>query len=186
MIKYPLTIAGMSGASIGAQSQKTITDDAGLSHLQTLVLKNVGFYSPFAVERLLPQYPTDRWSVYCAILRTIVLGVQSPAILEQLDWKRIFVLLVEQLSLEDIQMDKKLNQLRYSAGLINAEVAEYVEKEICAQAFAPRVIKKSSGNGRKYYQEGFAANGGLVLDASKFGVSNISEAVELFEKVVAL
>ncbi|MEA4962854.1 glycosyltransferase family 2 protein [Lutispora sp.] len=185
-IRYPLTIAGMSSASIGAQSQKTITSDAELTQLQNMKLKNVGVYSQFSVERLLPRYPTDRWSLYCGILRTIALGVQLPDILEQLDWKKVFELLVEQLSIEDIQIDKKLNMLRYSASLIRAEIAEYVEKEICARVFTPRIIEKYSYDGMKYYQEGFTDNGGLVLDASKFGVSNIYEAVQLFEKIVAL
>ncbi|WP_312336523.1 glycosyltransferase family 2 protein [Anaerospora hongkongensis] len=185
VISYPLTIAGTSKSSVGAQSQKTITGDAELTEFQTLILKTVGSYSPFSLERLLPQYPTDRWSLYCAILRTVVLGLQSPDILEKLEWKQIFVLMVEQLSIEDILIERKLNQLRYSASLIHEEIVEYVETEICAQAFTPQVIEKSPYNGRKY-QEGFADNGGLVLDASKFDVSNISEAVQLFENLTAL
>ncbi len=186
VIRYPLTIAGNSSASVGRRSGKVITGNSELTQFQNLLLKNVGFYSPFSVERLLPQYPTDRWSVYCAILRTVALGLQLPAILEQLDWKKIIDLLVEQLSMEDILIERKLNMLRYSASLINAEIAEYVEKEICAQAFTPRIIEKSPDDGRKAYTEGFIDGGGLVLDASKFGVSNIYEAVELFEKIVAL
>nr|WP_284708657.1 glycosyltransferase [Sporomusa sphaeroides] len=186
VISYPLTIAGMSSASVGAQSQRASINEIVRMQYQKILFKTIGFYSPFSVERLLTSHPTDRWIVYCSVLRTVALGVQSSAILEQLDWKKIFGLLAEKLSLNDSQIEKKLNQLRYSASLINAEVAEYVEKEICAGAFNPRIIEKSPEDGRKYYQEGFAANGGLVLDASKFGVSNICEAVELFEKLTAL
>lgn len=186
LIRYPLTIAGNSSASIGRQSSKVITGNTELAQRQKLLLKNVGFYSPFSVERLLPQYSGDIFSVYNTILRTVALGLQSPGMLEQLDWKKIIGLLVERLSMEDILLERKLNQLRYSASLINAEVVEYVEKEICAQAFVPRIIEKSPDDGRKGYTEGFIDGGGLVLDASKFGVSNIYEAVELFEKIVAL
>lgn len=186
VINYPLTIAGMSSASIGAQSQMANTNETVRMQYQNMLIKTIGFYAPFSIERLLPRYPTDRWSVYCAILRTVALGVQAPTILEQLDWKKIFGLLVEQLSLEDIRIDQRLNQLLYSAGLINAETTEYVEKEIFVQASTPRIIEKIQDDGKKCFQEGFTANGGLVLDASKFGVSNIFEAVQLFEKIVAL
>lgn len=186
VIRYPLTIAGNSSASIGRRSSKVIIGNTELAQRQRLLLRNVGFYSPFSVERLLPRYPKDRWSVYGAILRTVAMGIQSPDILEQIDWKKIIGLLVEQLSMEDILLERRLNQLRYAACLINAEVAEYVEKEICAQAFVPRIIEKSPDDGRKGYKEGFVDGVGLVLDASKFGVSNVYEAVELFEKIVAL
>ena len=33
----------------------------------------------------------------------------------------------------------------------------------------------------KTYEEGFTADGGVVLDASRYGVTNIYEAVQLFK-----
>jgi glycosyltransferase involved in cell wall biosynthesis len=192
VIKYPLTIAGISSASIGRMAHRVITESAEMTKFQNLQSRNLRSkilmhsYMSFSIERLLPKYTSDKCLVYSNLLRTVALGVQSPDLLENFDWKKIIGLLVEFLSIEDVLIEQKLNLLRYSASLIDADIAEYVEKEICTRYFSPRLIEKSPGDEKKGYPEGFVDGGGLILDASKFGVSNIYEAVGLFEKIVNL
>ena len=63
--------------------------------------------------------------------------------------------------------------------------SKWFEEEVLKKALMPhnrddQVLKQRLA--QKSYQEGPEAGGGEILDASKFGVSNIVEAVELFER----
>ena len=69
---------------------------------------------------------------------------------------------------------------------VSTEFAEWYKKEIlvCTERTSMLYIDKEglqSINNRKKYVEGYAENGGVTLDASRFGVTNIYEAVQLFK-----
>ena len=190
IIRYPLTIAGMTNSSIGMLSNRAITDNDEMNeiHETRKNTDNIGGYAPSSLERLLPTYDTDRASLYRSVLRVVARGALPIDLFDMIDWKNIFTFIAEQLSIDDIQLDRKLNWLRYSASLINEDVAKYVNEQLYAKLIVPRVVVPVSEEKiiQKRYEEGFMHNGGLTLDASKFGVTNVYEAAKLFEDLTGL
>ena len=55
--------------------------------------------------------------------------------------------------------------------LVRVEGISYINKEI---------LKKSKSV--KAYREGYCSGGGVILDATRYGVTNIYEAMKLFEE----
>ncbi len=188
MIKYPLTIAGMTGASIGMLSNKSIKNNIELNEV-LVDRKNtdyIGGYADSSIERLLPAYDTDRSSLYRSILRMIARGSLPSELINYIDWKKTFLFIAQQLSIDDVQIDRKLNLLRNSASRFNEDIARYVNEELCNKLIKPVKVSKIPINDSKTYKEGFTKEGGLILDASKFNVSNVYDAAKLFENLTGL
>ncbi|MBN7573056.1 hypothetical protein C1H57_00375 [Clostridium sp. 2-1] len=191
-IKYPLTIAGMTGASVGAQSNSAATkiEDSNSRMDEVIKTSNIGGFSTSYVERLMPEVTTDISSLYNSILRAIARGACSEEFLDNLlNWKQMFTECIMQLDIRDVLFDKKLHYFRYTASKHGDEFLKWFDENIYEKAIMPRKIddeKKDEVVKRKSYKEGPMENGGEVLDASKYGVTNVYEASLLFEKVTGL
>ncbi|MCX7714596.1 MAG: glycosyltransferase [Clostridia bacterium] len=186
-IKHPITIAGMTNSSVGLTSNEKSADDkeVNIKIAQRNKTDNVGGYALTPLERLIPPYETDRVSLYRSIMRAIALGLLPKNLLSSIDWKKIFSFIAAQLSVDDVQIDLKLKLLKNCAKSISEEVFRFVDGELYSNMTVPRETAKITNNA-KLYEEGFTPDGGIVLDASKFGVNNIFEAAELFEKLTGL
>lgn len=191
-IKYPLTIAGMTGASVGAQSNSAATkiEDSNSRMDEVIKTSNIGGFSTSYIERLMPEVTTDISSLYNSILRAIARGACSEEFLDNLlNWKQMFTECIMQLDIRDVLFDKKLHYFRYTASKHGDEFLKWFDENIYEKAIIPRKIddkKKEEAVKRKSYKEGPMENGGEVLDASKYGVTNVYEASLLFEKVTGL
>lgn len=189
-LEYPLTIAGMSSGSVGAKSNRgTITT----KEFQELIAEgnrdhNLGGFCLSYLERYLPFTRTDTWSLYCSFLRAISIGVLPERYLyEVLDWKRIFTQLGSELDIRDVSFDRKIHEMRYAAMLHGDEFLRWFDETIYHKSLIPRKInnkKIEELRMKKSYKEGELAMGGVVLDASKYQVNNIYDAVKLFEKLI--
>ena len=76
--------------------------------------------------------------------------------------------------------ERDINQLYSFFKLINEDIAKWFKNEIYDKAFDREPEKNKIDNKiEKVYSEGADANGAYCLDASKYGVTNIYEAVKL-------
>lgn len=189
-IEYPLTIAGMSDSSVGAQSNKgTITTQ----EFQKLIEEgnrdhNLGGFCLSYLERYLPDTSTDTWSLYSCFLRAISIGVLPESYFDKaFDWKHIFTKLSSELDLRDVGFDRKIHEMRYAAMLHGDEFLQWFDQTIYHKTLIPKKIdnkKIEQVRMQKSYKEGELGNGGMILDASKYQVKNIYDAVKLFEKLI--
>ncbi len=185
-IYYPLTIAGMSELSLGALGTKIMKYDTKnqMKHkasLSTIVNMNGNAVSFF--ERIVPDYKYDTVAFYWAFFRNMNNGNIKSEELNNFDWRAMILNIARQLNADNEFFVKQLDCMRYSAKLIDNDMVDFLEKNIVGKLLEPRI--KSEVCYYKVYKEGFE-NGGLTLDASKFGVTNSAEAVILFENITGL
>lgn len=190
-IRYPLTIAGMSGGSMGAKANMIYElkeeEAAFLNDLKKTA--NIGAYSASPYERLMPEVTTDKSSLYNCILRMIARGVIAESDLEYFDFRGWFLDVFRQMDIRDPLFDKKVHYFRYTASLHGEEFLKWFDETIYQKAFIPREIDEDKLAGirqKKCYKEGTDSYGGQTLDASKYGVYNVYEASLLFEKISGL
>ena len=191
-MRYPLTIAGMSSGSIGANANKSITKDsehrANVASVQRD--NNVGGFCTTYMERLIPETGTDVSSLYNCLLRMVSIGVLPEEELEEkLDWQKVYLNLYSGMDARDVAYDKKIHEMRYAASRHGDDFLRWFDEEIFIPALEPHIydevaIRKNSD--KKTYTEGKMDNGGCILDASAKGVSNIYEATVLFAKMTEL
>jgi glycosyltransferase involved in cell wall biosynthesis len=191
-IRYPLAIAGMTGASIGAKSNTgaATVEDSNNRVKETIKTNNIGGFSTSAIERLMPEVITDISSLYNSLLRAIARGVLPIEFLDNLfNWKRMFIECINQLEVTDVLFDKKLHYFRYIAAKHGDEFLKWFDEFIYEKAIIPRKIDNKvieEHLKRKTYKEGTTESGGQILDASRYGVTNVYEASLLFEKITQL
>lgn len=191
-MRYPLSIAGMSSGSIGANANKGITKDSELKANMESVQRdnNVGGFCSTYMERLIPDMGTDVNSLYYCLLRMVSIGVLGEEELdEKLDWQKVYRDLYKGMDVRDVAFDRKIHEMRYAASKHGDGFLQWFDEEIYNPALEPYVYDEEvirNNSNKKTYTESKMDNGGWVLDASKKGVSNIYEATVLFEQMTEL
>lgn len=190
-IRFPLTIAGMSSGSVGANANTGKRTNEEFDKLMDEVSKdnNMGGFAPSYYERLLPQTGTDTSSLYGSLLRIISFGILPKEYLEAFDWKRIFLQLAAELDIRDVAYDCKIHQMQYAASFHGEEFLDWFNEAIYEPGLTPRVIdeeKIKANAAKRKYSVGEAENGSLTLDASEYGVQNVYDAVQLFKRLMPL
>lgn len=191
-IKYPLTIAGMSSGSIGADANSAKKTDAEFEKMMREVRadNNIGGFCSSAYERLLPQTGTDTAALYGSLLRAIAIGVLPESYLtEVFDWKKMFRRLADELDIRDVAFDRKIHNMRYAAMQHGEDFLEWFDKVIYNPMLEPHMLDEGhlyQAEQRKTYTNHRTENGGMVLDASEHGVENIHDAVQLFVRLSEL
>lgn len=192
-IKYPITIAGMSSNSIGYTANKPVSNmkKGNIIDKESRATNNIGGFSRTFIERLIPQnLGSDVSSLYDCLLRVVARGIFPIEYIDNLfDFKKMFIECYKLLDVRDVYYDKKIHIMRYTASLHGEEFLKWFDDTIYKEALIPRVIdeeKINSVSKKKTYSEGKTELGGIILDASKYNVSNIYEASKLFEKITNL
>lgn len=191
VIDFPLIIAGMSNNSLGYVVGKSAGQDA-TSKKDREILKsshrgaNIGIYVLNGIVYDIPIGKGEVFSLYANFMRAIQLGVLPEAWKEELfDYKKIFTEFFEEHTYLDDEYDKYLHCARFVAMQRGEEFLKWFDENIYEPAVIPKYYnKKTIENKKKSYQVGISPAGGLILDASYYGVSNIAEAVKLFERFV--
>lgn len=191
-LRYPLAIAGMSSGSVGASAntaKKTNAEFEKMMH-ETQKDNNVGGFCSSYYERFLPATGTDTSSLYGSLLRAVSIGVLPESYLtEVFDWKKMFSKLASELDIRDVAFDRKIHEMRYAAMMHGEEFLSWFDETIYHPMLEPKYVddeKIKKSELEKTYKTGKTAQGGLVLDASEYGASNIYEAVKLFEKSIRI
>lgn len=190
-IEYPLTIAGMSNNSLGYVVSKPINKDVESEKdadikKSSIMGDNVGIYVINGIVREIPLGSGNVFSMYANLYRAIQLGVLPE------EWrgtllndKIMFLQIIQEYSPLDDNFDKYIHYDRYLAELKGSEFLKWFDETIYKVVMQPRYFEKEKEETiEKSYKEGPTEGGGLALDASKYGVTNIAEAMELFVRFV--
>ncbi|MDD6039224.1 MAG: glycosyltransferase family A protein [bacterium] len=193
-LRYPLTIAGMSSGSVGANANQTAKTSEEWTECwnQQKLDGNVGGYCRTSFELLLPMTGTDTWSLYTSMLRAITIGVLPEEYIDELfDWKKVFVELYKELDIRDFCYDRLMQEMRACAQMQGETFLEWFDHEIYSEAMKPRYMPKNmlekvgkTALNKRAYEVGRTSSGGCIVDASEFGVSNILGAVTLFGQLI--
>ena len=191
-MNYPLTIAGMSTGSVGARAnigQKT-NEEFEKMMKENKKDGNVGGFCATYWERLLPNTGTDTSSLYGSFLRAISFGIIPEVYLDQVfNWKDMFMDLAQEFNVQDVALDRKIHEMQYAAMKHGDEFLNWFNEAIYEPALTPRLIDEEAIKEqakKKTYQCGTTPQGGMVLDASEYGVENVYDAVQLFAKLTNL
>ncbi len=191
-MRYPLSIAGMSSGSVGANANKGVVTNSEFDKImvQRKLESNVGGFCRSCFEKFIPDTGTDTCSLYGCLLRMVTVGALTEEyIYDKLDWNQVYIRLFQEFDVRDVTFDRKIHEMRYAASKHGEEFLKWFDEAIYEPALEPVLIdenklKKTTGN--KTYTEGRMEGGGCTLDASKYGVSNIYEAVHLFSDITKL
>ena len=185
-ITYPLTIAGMSPASEGAQANTPKKTTEEFRKIMATIQKdnNLGGYARTYYERLLPESGTDVSTLFACLLRMVSIGVLSEDFMrDTFDFKKMFVDLYNLFDVRDVAYDRKIHEMRYAAMLHGDDFLMWFDETIYAVALNEIEIDEETINNKtkeRTYREGFNSSGGQMIDASKYGVKDIEGAVRLF------
>lgn len=190
---YPITIAGMSSASIGYLNNRPemMARDKTEAKLvrHAFQQENVGLYALGKRECLIAPCGMDADGLYIVLSRAVEEGLLSEERANRiLDWKSAAKYGVEKVSLSDERYDCMLHRNLFSARKLSADHCEYF-KSLRDMAVIPKYVDARAVERKravKTYSEGQTPSGGEILDASRYNVHNIMEAVELFAKRTGL
>ena len=191
-MKYPLAIAGMSSGSVGANANKGKKTNEEFEKMMQEISNdnNMGGFCSTYYERLLPQTGTDTSSLYSSLLRMISIGILPEAYLTDVfNWEKMFAKLASELDIRDVAFDRKIHEMRYAAMQHGDEFLQWFDKNIYNPMLEPRLIDERQIEKlarRKTYSNTTNSEGGIILDASEYGVKNIYNAVKLFVQLSEL
>ena len=189
-MRYPLSIAGMSRGSIGANANKGMNSNEKFrSMLANRSKENaMGGNCRLVWERYIPMTGTDSSSLYTSLLRAVDIGILPRDYLDNyFDWQKLFIQLYQELDIRDVAYDMKVHSMRYYAMKHGEEFLKWFDETIYNVAFETILssddMKKVTFN---KFKEEKMENGGIILDASKYDVHNVYEATKLFERISEL
>lgn len=184
-IDYPLTIAGMSSASVGALSSRVVkekTDEPSLFE-QIKRERSLAVYSRSGTECLVPLARQDVFGLYTSVLRVVKRGAMPRRYLKDVfDWKKWYLNGCLVMDCRDIYYDVEIRRIRCASKRHGKEFFDWVEESICSVAYIPKMPVEEAGETRAYQEED--TESGLVIDASKYGVQNVYDASLLFEELI--
>lgn len=183
-IDNPLTITGISNASIGANSR------VGNSSLgQPDLIKKMkstfaqGWRVPGYRERMCPITGAELSGLYACVLYVEAIGVIPDEFFDSLNWKVLYENVVREMNLEDILYDKKIHRLRYAVSLHGPEMLEWFDNQLYKQIMEPHIVKKQekSDSGEKMYQEYIQIHDKAV-EADLYSISDVYKVSLFLEK----
>ena len=177
-INYPLTIAGMSGHSIGRKSNNAQNYFLSKATNNCLTLS--------VEERRIPKIGTDTWALYNGFLRLVSRGLVTRTFIDKvLDMRKAYIGQLSLLPKDNILFDEFVSMFLCSAANNSKEFLKWFTTDIIPKLYEPTKIDDTciSEKKERCYSVGFNECGELILDASDFGVTNIVEAVNLYQKI---
>jgi hypothetical protein len=152
---------------------------------------NLGLYGHSLYERSIPYtITTDITVLFISILRAITRNVLPKQLADTFNYKKIYLDIVRSISKKDDKADYYLHLIKFYADKQGDEFSKWFNDEIYTPAMVPEYIdeKDNSDNPRKgkAYIEDYDEKGYGVLDASKYGVTDIEGACKLFAELTGL
>lgn len=188
-MQYPLTIAGMSNASVGkitTEVHRELAEENKRIH-NVFQVAHVGEWCRLVYEKFIQGGLNNDLGLYGSLLRLISLRILPEEFLDIINWKTLFTRLVTALDRRDVMFDKKLHQCRYLAAMRGNDFLEWFDRKLYEPSLIPlQYVEKQEKVIKKTYKEETGENGKGIYDASKYGVTNITEACQLFERLTGL
>jgi len=185
-IDFPLTLVGISSNSLGYvnslrqnnDNQEEMDQDIFISGLRG---DNIGSYFTRGIEFELPQGYGENFNLYLALYRAIRLGVLPDNWkTEVIDDKKMFREFFEEHVCLDDRYDRWMNQARVAAARRGQNFLNWFDEEIYKPNMVLRKYVSNQNSIGKGYKEGTDESCNVIFDGSKYGVTNIQEAVDFF------
>lgn len=185
---YPITIAGMSDNSIGSLATNLAkgNETEYIGKIATQCYADSGLYVMPRTElgKMLPDFSTDVSGIFECIAR---IKSKNILIYEFLDNEEDIIDMISNM-IKSIHLSWDKCYKNISEGM---EIAKRLGKNIekwyleNVMPFLDKIVEISNQKELlKTYDEGFTKNGDIILDASRYGVTNIYEAIELYRKFI--
>lgn len=187
-MEYPLTIAGMSDNSLGSKAVKLKSDNEALMQSQEEMYNINGFGIPVTNKYNFQPCEIDISLFYAEIFRLLenksIYNILFP-LLQSHNWKGTFKNIISKFNPCNLNYILQLNSLKDNEKNIEMKFGHKFDENIYSECLE-RIYKynQNSVQTDEYYT-GFN-NNGLIIDARKFGVTDIYEATKLFENIVNL
>lgn len=180
-VKYPLTIAALSGRSQGLQSTIGDTNEASLLERgQEYALMGAYAHAKRDSEDLLLMSDGDVANFCAMVLRAMDMGCLPLGWIYEFDWYVLGKRIIEQMKKNAISFDRVKKELIYTIALFSKEDAERIKNDMENQTICPaREILPDE----KLYVEGETEEGLLILDAKQRGVHNVYDAATLYKNI---
>lgn len=185
LIKYPITIAGMTNLSIGA-NERTIREGSEEREYKNEVkqMNNIAGFSRASIEKYMPMLEIDTNLLYTSLYRCIARGLVTKEEIEKIfKVDSMFTRSFEKLRRDDIKFDYRLHLAKQAASLYGREFETWFNENLYSMETVPQTYKEVISD-VPLYATGFNKDGGLVLNASHFNVTNIYEASVLFATIM--
>lgn len=187
--EYPLSIAGLSGRSIGYTSTELEDELLGygeklLAGKQVNAFYAIGAYVPNRQEYIFPNFSqTDLWPFYWGILRLCSLGLFNIEEIGKIDWLGVYEKALNNLRHRDILFMKRWGYMKYAFQLhgVGNFISQLDEKVLT-------VVKKEkiALDDKRVYPVGLLGGQKLSVDAAQFGIKNIYDAVQFSTHILGL
>lgn len=187
-LSYPITIAGMSNSSIGSictEMNNGIDEKDRKQYDNILGGKGIYSYIGTNKEMIKPCVTSDIAGLFGSITRLSKKGILTSEIFFEIeDIKKAIKLFYHSVDKLSDKLDKFVREGYALVLLQGGELQSWYEECILPIIEEHQYVNREQRKKRKekrMYQEGFTESGGVILDASRYGVSNIYEAVQLFK-----
>lgn len=187
-IAFPLAIAGMSNTSIGFNSKDTYEAPSILlkknAKNKLKISKNLAYYA-YTKEELKIPFITEDVDNY--LLSLAYIRLKSQNIIDQ-DTEKAFNLekkllhIIDRIDKDDLLFEKKWNLANYALELSKYDSLHQKFTKLRNDIFTPSLKEQELPyvSTQKLYQEAFLAeNHHLTIDASRYNVQNIYDAMQL-------
>ena len=179
VINSMLTFAGMCGMSQGVFSQAGNDDQLALHETDF-----IGWPIPTPTEEYIATTGLDVTNLIKSYLRVSAMGINPAFTVDRVPWEKIYTHCAMSISKTDDKYDLYIKRLTQSAYCRGNSFGRWFERKILPTAYKP--FTENAPTGQKSFVTGFNDYGSLTLDAERFGVTNIYEACELFDKIYNL
>lgn len=188
-IDFPLTVAGMSNNSMGYAVGKPDNKEEDLRFREikksSVMGDNAGLHVVCGIAKDIPVGSGHNYSMYVNIMRAIQLGVLPVEwIGTVLNEKIIFLRIISEYDKRDDFFDKNIHYARYLAERKGKDFLHWFDQTIYGLVMQPKYYERANEKSFKKQKEGAMEDGGLRIDASKYGVTNIAEAMESFSRFI--
>lgn len=188
-IDFPITIAGMSSASLGALNSLYSKDNRKKDEL---MVRSGGTYLYEKIvsgrEKLIPNTGDDVCGMYLCIEHLISKGILSGEFYNnEEEIKKMYKNCYSSMGVMGDKFMKNVCCGYEASKKYGKEIQSWFEQHILAATKALRYYDEKEveqKRQRKMYVEGFNANGGITLDASRFEVMDVYGAAQLFKELL--
>lgn len=181
----PLTIAGMSSKSVGANSDKTSTVKKSVEKEVEFNRQSNRGRNVFSLyEHLVPLISSDVAGMYFSMMRAVSKGIFSEELFSAwMEWRKVFEQIVDAMRIDNVTYYEDMYRIRYAASLHGEKFLEWFDEQVLSVRMELVTLKETDEKDevKRNYETG-EYNGILVLDAMEYGVTNICEAVHLFDR----
>lgn len=190
MIDYPLTLAGMAHCSTGARyTRKLDTLEKVNTRGRNKELGEnsyIGGWSSSPIERLVPRITSDIGLCCNSLIRTVAKKLLPVEMIAQnFNMKKWYLELYRLMYKQEYIYERQIMEMHYAARLNGEDFYRWFGEGLWNELIRKDDLQdqKEIEDDVKIYETRICEDGTVIIDASKYGVKDIYQAVLLAEKI---